>query len=199
MYRIVKTKYTNMKPTSKSTKLKIPSFSYFQKPISNVQPKSQVDLLDVYHLIKSETFLTQTNTLRNLGDTQEARDFKSKNFDYVTFSGTFSKRCESGLIKHSELLSLDIDDMVEIIPLMVALLVDQYFDTQLLFTSPSGKGIKWIISIDLTIASHNEYFQAVANYLQKTYKVIVDPICKDVTRACFLPHDANVTINPNYL
>ena len=43
------------------------------------------------------------------------------------------------------------------------------------------------------------YFKAVCNYLKQTYQLEVDGSGKDVARACFLPYDPQVYINPKYL
>jgi hypothetical protein len=79
------------------------------------------------------------------------------------------------------------------------LLQDEYFDTQLLFRSPSGNGLKWIISIDTATTMHGNYFAAVANYVLQTYGIAVDKSGRDLSRACFLPHDPQTFINPIYL
>lgn len=76
------------------------------------------------------------------------------------------------------------------------LLNDEYFDTQLLFRSPSGDGLKWIIPIDTSQTTHGNYFVAVANYILQTYDVAVDKSGRDISRACFLPHDPQAFINP---
>jgi hypothetical protein len=76
------------------------------------------------------------------------------------------------------------------------LLADEYFDTQLLFVSPSGDGLKWIISIDTNQAMHGDFFAAVANYILQTYGVAVDKSGRDISRACFLPYDPQAFINP---
>ena len=76
------------------------------------------------------------------------------------------------------------------------MLADEYFDTQLLFVSPSGDGLKWIIEIDTRKALHGEYFASVVNYILQTYSVEVDKSGKDISRACFLPFDPNAFINP---
>jgi hypothetical protein len=60
-----------------------------------------------------------------------ARKFKAKNFDYCTFSGTFTYRNDQSLIKHSGLLCVDFDHLNNIESLFNALLKDDYFDTQL--------------------------------------------------------------------
>ena len=186
-------------PESKVTKVIVPVFSYYYKPISNITPFRSIDLKETYHLIKGNQFENVTHTLRNIEDSKEARKFKANNFDYVTFSGTFSKRKDENLIKHSGLLTIDFDHIENIEHFRSALLQDEYFETELLFTSPSGDGLKWVIPIDLTKAKHKDYFIAVSNYIHKTYDLKVDTSGQDTSRACFLPHDADVFINPKYL
>ncbi|HLW33236.1 MAG TPA: BT4734/BF3469 family protein [Aequorivita sp.] len=176
-----------------------PVFSYFEKPVTNIVPKRQASLVEVFHLIKGNDFASCTSTLRKIQDTKEARKYKATQFDYVTFSGLFSKRNDKNLQKHSGLLTIDFDQLRESSIIRQALLKDEYFETELLFTSPSGDGLKWIIPVDLTIVKHQDYFKAVANYISHQYKLEVDGSGKDISRACFLPHDPNVFINPKYL
>jgi hypothetical protein len=94
------------------------------------------------------------------------------------------------------LLCVDFDHLQNLNDLKSRLLADEYFDTQLLFVSPSGDGLKWIISIDTNQITHGDYFAAVANYILQTYGVAVDKSGRDISRACFLPHDPQAFINP---
>ncbi|MCP4705467.1 MAG: VirE protein, partial [candidate division Zixibacteria bacterium] len=137
--------------------------------------------------------------LRNTEDAKEARKYKAYNFDYVTFSGIFSKRNEKALTNHSGLLTIDFDHISNISALKKQLLKDQYFETELMFISPSGDGLKWIIPIDVTKAKHQDFFKAVSNYIRQFYQLEVDQSGKDISRACFIPHDAAAYINPKYL
>ena len=177
----------------------LPTLSYFIKPISKTRPIKQVSLADVYSLIKSDAFTSITNTLRSITDSKLARSFKEKHFDNVTFSGTFSLRSDTGLQGHSGLMAIDLDHVLDLIAMRDALLQDPYFETELLFISPSGDGLKWIIPIELGEMSHSDYYLAVSNYIHHTYGMKVDPTCKNVSRACFLPHDPEVYINPKYI
>ncbi|MEN9445943.1 MAG: hypothetical protein RL728_455 [Bacteroidota bacterium] len=184
-----------METTNKS----LDKFSYFKAPIKNTIPLDSVTLFDMYTFIRDVTFAYRTVELRAITNDKEAKQFKANNFDYVTFSGTFSKREDKSLIKHSGLMTIDLDDLSNLEEVKQLLLNDEYFETELLFTSPSGDGLKWIVSIDLTKATHLEYFKGIANYLFKTYQLKVDASGKDVSRACFVPHDRNCYINPKYI
>ena len=174
-------------------------FSFFKAPISNTKPHKAVSLLQIYNAIKGDYYKDRTEKLRTISDMQQARKFKAANFDYCTFSGAFTSRNDKALVKHSGLLCVDFDHLNSVETLFNRLLQDDYFDTQLLFRSPSGDGLKWIISIDTTTTQHGDYFAAVANYISQTYGVAVDKSGRDISRACFLPHDPQAFINPIYL
>lgn len=177
----------------------IPKFSYFNAPVSNIYPKSTVSLVEVYELIKSTPYTSKTEQLRAKQTKDEARKFKASKFDYATFSGIFEKRNDKALISHSGLLTIDFDHIENLKLLKNKLLNDEYFETELLFVSPSGDGLKWIIPIDITESTHQNFFNAIANYIKEVYQLEVDKSGKDVSRACFLPSDPEVYINPKYL
>ena len=83
----------------------------------------------------------------------------------------------------------------------------------LLFTSPSGDGLKVIIGINYSEieSANNErvskvVWQAVNQYFCQKYSelfkpnakgIIIDAACKDLSRACFLCHDADAYYNEN--
>lgn len=177
---------------------KPPIVSYFSKPISNIWPKKHVDIYDLYNEIKGTRFITCTEELRKISDKRQARNFKSLNFDYVTFSGTFTRRNDKDLVQHSGLMVIDFDHVSDLDILRNALISDSNIETHMLFTSPSGHGLKWIIKVDLSKLSHQDYFRAVANYIRCSYNLEIDQSGKDISRACFLSYDPKVYLNPNY-
>lgn len=184
-------------PTPK--KVFCPSFSFFSAPVTNTIPNDTATLLEIYLLLKDDCFNQKTIELRSIQDKKAARKFKAASFDYVTFSGTFSKRSDDALIRHSGLITIDFDHINNIQELREKLLQDEYFETELLFVSPSGDGLKWIIPIDISTATHQEYFRAIASYIKQTYGLDIDQSGKDVSRACFIAHDAEAFINPKYI
>lgn len=174
-------------------------FSFFKAPVSNTKPHKAVNLLQIYNAIKGNYYKDRTEHLRGITDQKQVRQYKAANFDYCTFSGTFTSRNDKALIKHSGLLCVDFDHLHNLNDLKSRLLSDEYFDTQLLFVSPSGDGLKWIISIDTETATHGNFFAAVSNYILQTYGIEVDKSGRDISRACFLPHDPRAFINPQFL
>ena len=197
-------------------------FSFFKAPVRNTIPHKSISLLDAYNYIVGDYAKQRTEKLRSIKDPKQARQFKASTFDYCTFSGMFQTRNDKALISHSGLLCIDFDHLSktplasgrgvggEVGLLRKQLLQDEYFDTQMLFVSPSGDGLKWIIKIsppsgEPTVGAsqlggftHSNYFAAVANYIQRTYGVEVDKSGRDISRACFLPHDPQAYINPLY-
>lgn len=171
-------------------------FSFFKSPIKNTVPHKTATLLQIYNAITGDFYKERTDKLRSITDPKQARQFKANNFDYCTFSGVFTSRNDKKIVQHSGLMAVDFDHLPNLEEVRQSLLVDEYFDTQLLFVSPSGDGLKWIIPIDTTTTPHSEYFTAVANYILQTYGIEVDKSGRDISRACFLPHDPNAFINP---
>ena len=174
-------------------------FSFFKAPISNTTPYKSVCLRQVYNAIKGDYYKERTQRLRAITVPRQARKFKAAHFDYCTFSGTFMVRNDQALIKHSGLLCIDFDHLNNVETLFKRLLQDEYFDTQLLFRSPSGDGLKWVIPIDILQAPHDIFFTAVANYIAKTHGIVVVKSGRDLSRACFLPHDPNAYLNPEII
>jgi hypothetical protein len=176
-----------------------PRFSFFRAPITNTQPHSRATLRQIYNAIRGDYYKPQTDKLRTITDPQQARKFKSQNFDYCTFSGIFTTRSDKAMLSHSGLMCFDFDNISDLKKLRYQLQSDQYLFTQLLFISPSGNGLKWIISIEPNQHTHANYFHAISDYLKSTYNVEVDKSGKDLSRACFLPHDPYAYINPYQL
>jgi len=171
--------------------------SYYRRPARNVTTKYKVSIADLFRYITGLQYTTETNTLRSLTDDKQKRAYKMENFDFVTFSGLFSYRKDDCLVRHSGLICLDFDHLGErLTELRNKLIEDPFFETELLFTSPSGDGLKWVIEINLNKCDHRTWFRAIQNYVRQTYHEEVDSQCINESRACFLPHDANVYVNP---
>lgn len=176
-----------------------PKFSFFKAPIKNTKSHKSITIKDAYNYIVGHYAKERTETLRSFQDKKRAKLYKAANFDYVTFCGEFDSRSNNSIKSVSELLCIDFDHIEELEMLFAKLLEDEYFQTVLLFRSPSGDGLKWIIEIPPTDLPHPDFFRAIENYIFKTYGVKIDGSGKDISRACFLCHDPNAYINPNYV
>jgi len=177
-----------------------PRFSFFKAPVVNTQPYKLITLRDAFNYITGHYAMDRTQILRKIATARERSSYKASRFDYCTFSGSFKSRSDKMLVKHSGLLCIDFDHVKDIETLFAKLLKDEYFETQLLFRSPSGDGLKWVIPIKVTDEnSHLKYFKSIDVYIKRTYGVEIDKSGKDISRACFLPYDPNAYINTKYL
>ena len=176
-----------------------PKFSFFKAPIQNTKSHKSITIKDAYNYIVGHYAKEKTETLRSFDDKKRARLYKSANFDYVTFCGEFDIRSNNSVKSVSGLLCIDFDHVAELEVLFSKLLKDEYFNTVLLFRSPSGDGLKWVIEIPPSDLPYPDFFRAIENYIFKVYGIKIDGSGKDISRACFLCHDPNAYINTNYI
>jgi hypothetical protein len=174
--------------------------SVFYAPITNLTRCKHLPLLNVFELIRSEKFKLHTEHLRSIKNKKQNRHYKATYFAYACFSGTFSRRCEEGLLEHSGLICIDLDhvsqrlgEIRKIIRLEESHVMD--------FISPNGDGLKVLFKIDPSQYNQALYYQALTHHLTTICNLApqqIDSSCKDVCRACFLPHDPTVYLNPHY-
>ena len=176
-----------------------PKFSFFKAPITNKYSFKSITVSDAYNYIAGPYAKTQTEQLRAIPDKKKAAIYKQSHFAYVTFCGEFDVRSNDTIKSVSNLLCIDFDHISDVEELKQQLLQDKYFTTVLAFRSPSGDGLKWVIEINKGTLIHSDYFRAVASYIKKSYGIEPDKSGKDISRACFLPHDPDAFINQNYI
>lgn len=170
-------------------------FSFFEAPINNIKPNEEINLRAVYNAITGNRYKERTEHLRSLTDPKAARLFKKQNFDCVTFAGKFHTRKDEALITPSGLLCMGIDCRYSNDVLFERLLHDQRIETQLLFRSASGHGVKWVIKTDPAAPFH-DFALAVLHYVRQAYKGWRNGYVPNVSCACFLPFDPQAFINP---
>ena len=198
--------------------LQEPRIQVYPAPIKNTAIKAEVSIKDVFLYI-THTSLCEplkglirkygplngdaggiqqaTQTLRSITDEQQHRKYKGEHFAFALFSGLFNARKDSGLIQHSGLICIDFDHLgarKDEVSLM--LINNPYFETELLFTSPTGDGLKWWVEVDLARADHRTWFNAIRRYVAEAYGVQLDETCVNPSRACFLPYDKECYVNP---
>ena len=176
--------------------------SFYRAPVYNKVPCREITLQQAYKYITSDHAKAATEHLRSLKDKDAARKFKMKAFDYITPGGTFTYGDAQHLKKASGNIVIDIDDLPDAAAVeatFALLLNNRRLETLLLFRSPGGLGLKWIVPVVNNAGhTHAYYWTAVANYL-KTLGIIADKSGTDICRACFLPHDPQAFISPKYL
>ena len=174
-------------------------FQFYHAPIMTVHSNTTMTIKGAYQYITSLEPMERTHKLRAFENEKEAKKYKAMNFDFACFAGTFSYRESSKLIEHSGLICLDYDHVGnrrQLWSLRERLLQDPKLNTQLLFNSPSGDGLKQVVEIDFALGNYLQWFKMLQNYIRKNYQMEIDKACSDVCRACFLPHDASCYVNP---
>ena len=180
-------------------------FSFFNAPIFNKIPDKTITIEEVYELIKSEIYESNTGYLRIIKKEAEEVKYKQHYFPFVTFSALCNHRSQKGVISRSIYFCIDIDYIgdKDAIGIVIKRIL-KYFAPVLLFISPRGKGLKVVCQINPDAAKHSEYFEAFENYfnhiiLKRLYDtkgnpLVIDKSCKDVARATFLCQDLDVML-----
>lgn len=157
------------------------------------------DTASAIHAIKGDEFLNITSQFRLMDTGKKKDNYKKNYFPAVCWSVSKYKnnhRLAANCLKHSGLICLDIDklDTDTHQSLLKKLTNDPY--TFILFTSPSGNGIK-VISKIAEGKKHTEYYSRIEQRFLQEYGISIDPSGKDVSRLCFLCCDNSVYFNPN--
>jgi len=190
--------------------------SFFKAPIWNKQPLKVVSLFWVWLYVtmkwmqlgvdpdRDVSLSSKTECLRNLEGDDAQRQFKGKNFDYITPAGIFTYCDDKSMVEPSDVLCIDLDHLDDDSQAMKRklspaemkqlLLADPYWGdkTLLMFTSPRGHGVKWLIEIDLSKCDYTTWFNAVRNYLMQIYGLgekQVDSSVANISHACFISYD----------
>lgn len=174
--------------------------------IENTFSKKDLTVRQVADLIKSDTFAPVTEELRlidrsTLEGGKANKKFKSSKFCYVTWSGSFSYRNDKSQIRHSGLICIDVDHVGPALG-EIQSIINADPATVLSFISPNGDGLKVIYEMDPGRHTQEIYYRALTAYVANLCGIPsgkIDPHCKDVSRACFLPSDPTLFINPSLL
>ena len=73
-----------------------------------------IGLNEFLNQVKTGVFSPLLEKIRAVTEKKERNALKAKILPYVTISGTFSQRAESGLINHSGFICMDFDDLEDI-------------------------------------------------------------------------------------
>lgn len=190
---------------TKSNIITQPRYTFFHAPINSTEhtPYKYMTIQEIAALIKSDTYHIATESLRTLQTEDAQRKFKQKNLDYILFGGMFSSFNDCGLVMPSMHICVDFDHIDDVEGLEGQLLNDKYFDTELMFRSPRGEGVKWLINAKDTILEfgYSKAYTAIRNYLLDEYHLNgnhVDKNCSNISRATYLCEDKQVYLNSKY-
>lgn len=189
--------------------------SFYRPPISSAYiPTHSVTLEEVWERITDRGLQDQTTALRRLlqeGRKEEYKTSKGNLLPSVTFGGTFDYRTtnketlfrekKTGLLKGSGFVIIDIDHISEtglsLQELKDRISEDREIGVRLVFTSPSGDGLKVVCRVSSQITDKDSYktaYNSLRHFINSKYGEIVDKSGSDISRLCLLCCDRDARI-----
>lgn len=180
--------------------------SAFLGPITNTVPSSTCNIKQLYKFVTSDKRLEEmTIQLRAIPPKEKKKRREKKALlPSVTPLAVFRKRCEAGLITPSGELVIDIDDVVSFeiaCQLRDTLFNDVWLKPDFACVSPFG-GVKLFVPYcvspyeplkETVKHAYERYWSYIESKYGDKFKMKVDR-CADLSRACFLCHDAGAKI-----
>jgi hypothetical protein len=177
-------------------------FSYFLPPVTNTRPAKTIELAELWDEITSEQHRPLTERLRAASSDNERKKLKA-GLPFITPAGCFNyPRRDADLIADSGLLVLDFDKVPSVREARAVLPADEILgkDVMLMFTSPTGNGIKVFLRTDPN-ETHLDNFRAYVDYLSGKYRafgLVADESGKNPARLCFIPYDPTAYLHLSY-
>jgi hypothetical protein len=152
-----------------------------------------VDLEKIIQRIKVGKSITIIEKVRNAPNKKEADKIKAQ-LPCILFAGEFSERSGNGLVNHSGLMCVDFDKYEnEQVMFEHRAILERNPNFLLLFTSPSGNGIKGVVKIpEANKETHPKYFTAFQKEFDFDYW---DKSCSNVDRVCYESYDPDIFVN----
>lgn len=123
----------------------------------------------------------------------------------ICFNGEFTYRNISSFISHSGLMTVDIDNLLDLDGARKSIEALPYVYS--CFLSPSYNGLKVLVKIPTINVSElgsqesdfkfKEYFTGIVLDWEESIGIKIDPSGKDTSRVCFASYDPNIYINEN--
>lgn len=170
-------------------------FSLYRNLTFFDQPDVAIDVNQLYEIIKDGYLEKEIKTLRKVCNNEEiCNKIIMGHLPAVTLSGIFGVRNNSGLVRHSGLIQMELLIEENYETLFSEICKDVY--TYLAFRSPVGKGVKVVVKIRDTVETHLDQYLALEEYYKKNYQVETDASLKDISSAMPLSHDPGIYCNP---
>ncbi len=166
------------------------------KNISSVGTPFYRDVSVIFERIRVGTDLALINSIRMEPDKGKRNELK-KSLVSICFSGRFTQRSLSGLVKHSGLVCLDFDNYeteeeLQLHKKAFCTSLEKSKYTMACFISPSGKGLKVIVKIGSDEKNHKAYFNALKEFYNNEH---FDSSGSDLSRVCYGSADSDIYVN----
>jgi len=169
--------------------------NFYDGNIKNTKKAQIITIAEFLNKVKYETYKPQSDEIAAIIDKKQRQKRKSEILPYVTISGVFSERNESGLLEHSGLIAIDVDGVQDLEYVKEQLSKDPH--SFAVFKSVSGTGLCVLIRISNAVESHLAHFRWIEQYYYDQFNLIIDAACKDVSRPRYVSADAKAFINPS--
>ncbi len=163
------------------------SITFSAIPNASATATHSITLADAFEEITGQRHAGTVARIRELvtsGRKEDASKIK-RTLPAFMFSGVFTRRSNDALLTHSGLLVLDFDGCGT--GRKVELANDPH--TVLAFDSPSGNGLKVVISVEADGKTHGASFDAARLYFRDRFNLEADHSGRDLARLCFASHD----------
>lgn len=147
----------------------MPTISLFGN-IRSTAPLDNLDLHAYFHAVRIGEFEDEIHEIR-IKTNEKEKDALKRQLQRITFSGTFSKRTNDGLLEHSSIIAIDLDDLQDAEMTKQLLSEDKYVYAA--FVSSGGKGLTVLFKINGK--KHRESFLGLSEYLLLNYNLLADP------------------------
>lgn len=179
------------------------SFFHSNKGIQNCNPKGEIDLNELFSLLKSSFLEELTGVIRDTTDETVKIELKLR-LPYITPYGTFSYRENKSITTYnSNLIALDFDNLEESSLNYIRERIIESKRAYYVGVSPRGKGLKALIFAGCNFTRDNHYLSLKNNtdkileYLDLDPSIILDQNQFKLSQPFFLSYDERAYFNPN--
>lgn len=169
------------------------------KDFSETRKPRHVEYSAVLKQISSpkQEFIELIKSIRAEGD-KAKRGILKKKLPCLLFSGEFAQRNDKSIMQHSGLAVVDFDGVGDVVSLKDKLKLVDYVSAA--FVSPSGDGVKAVVSIPRSIDFHRENYSAMIEDLKTKINISEDKFDEtsiNESRICYASYDPDLYHNSN--
>lgn len=171
-------------------------FSVFKDLLKTKDTPYLVDLTKIVNRIKQGKSIEIINRVRSANNKEDADQIKQQ-LPCILFAGEFAQRNGNGLVKASGLMCLDFDKYEnDAVMLEHRAMLERNPHFVLIFTSPSGKGLKGVIRVSQNITK--ETFPKIFKAFKKEFDYDYwDGSSCNIDRVCYESYDPDIYVNEN--
>ena len=130
--------------------------------------------------------------------TKEERDKLKQRLQTVMWQGIFAERNNNSCLSLSGLVCIDVDHVDEHELDRIKQTLSGWSCVLAFFTSPSGDGLKVIISTDnYSIDDYGNCYRQVEQLFSDAFGIQPDSRCEDLSHPCYISYDPGIYYNPN--